>query len=81
VQSSKTKNGAGGTGLGLAICREIVKAHAGSIQVRNNPDKGVTFSVRLPSAATLRQLPTPSGQHKNHINSASRKVSPNAPSR
>jgi PAS domain S-box-containing protein len=81
VQSSKTKNGAGGTGLGLAICREIVKAHAGSIRVRNNPDKGVTFSVRLPSAATLRQLPTPSGQHKNHINSASRKVSPNAPSR
>lgn len=49
-QSRRTNRGAGGTGLGLAICREIVQAHFGQIEARNNPGIGATFSVRLPRA-------------------------------
>jgi signal transduction histidine kinase len=37
-----------GMGLGLSICYDIVHNHSGSIQVKNNPDKGVTFTVSLP---------------------------------
>jgi K+-sensing histidine kinase KdpD len=38
-----------GTGLGLYICRNIVKAHGGSIWAKNNNDrKGATFSFTLP---------------------------------
>jgi len=46
-QSRRTNHGAGGTGLGLAICREIVQAHFGQIEARNNPTVGATFSVLL----------------------------------
>jgi signal transduction histidine kinase len=36
-----------GTGLGLAIAHKIVEAHAGTIEARNNPGRGATFTVRL----------------------------------
>ena len=48
VQSSKTKTGAGGTGLGLAICREIIKAHGGTIWAENRPAGGASFTFLLP---------------------------------
>ena len=48
VQSSKTRTGAGGTGLGLAICLEIIKVHRGEIWVKNNSDRGSTFSFMIP---------------------------------
>jgi signal transduction histidine kinase len=38
-----------GLGMGLSIARSIVRAHGGSIEARNNPDRGATFTVSLPA--------------------------------
>jgi len=40
----------GGSGLGLAIVKHIIEAHNQKISVRNNPDKGSTFSFSLKKA-------------------------------
>jgi signal transduction histidine kinase len=48
VQSSRTRSGAGGTGLGLAICRNIMRAHGGSIEAVNHAEGGAHFVIRLP---------------------------------
>ncbi len=40
-----------GTGLGLYIVKQIVKAHNGSIVVRNNSPQGSVFEVTLPTAS------------------------------
>lgn len=38
----------GGIGLGLSIAQWIVSAHAGSIKVSANENKGTTFRIKLP---------------------------------
>ncbi|MDX6612102.1 MAG: hypothetical protein QOD75_1288 [Blastocatellia bacterium] len=38
-----------GVGLGLYTCREVVRAHGGSIDVTSEPEVGTTFRVVLPS--------------------------------
>ncbi len=43
-----TAGGDSGTGLGLAICRNIVEAHAGTIEAQPSPLGGVWIAVRLP---------------------------------
>ena len=35
----------GGVGLGLALVHEIVKAHDGSISIKDNPSGGTVFEV------------------------------------
>jgi two-component system, OmpR family, sensor histidine kinase KdpD len=41
-----------GAGMGLYICAQIVRAHGGTIEARNNPDGGACVSFALPTAAT-----------------------------
>lgn len=43
----------GGNGLGLAICKSIVEAHGGAMGFDTEVDRGTTFWVRLPCAATV----------------------------
>ena len=38
----------GGTGLGLSISQKLARAHGGSIQARNHPDRGAVFQLQLP---------------------------------
>ena len=40
----------GGSGLGLAIVRAMVELHGGRITVRNHPEGGAEFEVRLPKS-------------------------------
>ena len=37
-----------GTGLGLSICQRIIQDHKGSISIRDQPDHGAIFHIRLP---------------------------------
>jgi len=37
-----------GTGLGLPIVKKIVEAHGGSIEIIDNPSKGLTFRMIIP---------------------------------
>lgn len=37
-----------GTGLGLSIAYQIVRQHQGRLEVRRNPERGMTFAILLP---------------------------------
>ena len=41
-------SGIPGTGLGMSIAREIVVAHAGSLDVASDAGMGTTVTLRLP---------------------------------
>lgn len=45
-----TKPTGDGSGLGLSVVHGIVASHNGAIVVENNPNKGATFTVKLPKS-------------------------------
>jgi signal transduction histidine kinase len=49
-----TKSPGQGPGLGLAICREVVAAHAGTIELESAPDRGTRFRITLPLSRAPR---------------------------
>lgn len=43
-----TTDADGGIGLGLAICRQVVDAHAGTLEIKSTPRGGTKVTVELP---------------------------------
>ncbi|HLE01179.1 MAG TPA: ATP-binding protein, partial [Bdellovibrionota bacterium] len=43
-----TKEVGKGTGLGLSISHGIIEEHSGTMRVRNHPEGGAEFEIRLP---------------------------------
>jgi len=44
----KGQKSTGGSGLGLTICKEIIRAHGGTIWLDSAPNRGTTFTFTLP---------------------------------
>lgn len=51
IETAQARGEPAGLGLGLYICREIVRAHGGTLTVRSTRELGTTFTVRLPRFA------------------------------
>ncbi len=49
-----TTRDTGGTGLGLAVIWGIVEEHGGTISVDSQPNRGTTFTIRLPVTESNR---------------------------
>lgn len=52
-----SREGRGGTGLGLAISRDIVRAHGGTITVRDNQPRGTVVEVAFPKGGEIHAHP------------------------
>ncbi len=53
-----------GTGLGLSFVYQVVTAHKGQVDIRNGPDSGAVFTVRLPFSEVGPQVVTDIGSHQ-----------------
>jgi two-component system phosphate regulon sensor histidine kinase PhoR len=50
----KESRAQGGTGLGLALVKHILNRHRGRLTIESAPGAGATFTVHLPTAATVQ---------------------------
>jgi len=50
--STRPTGGEKSSGLGLAISRMLIDLHDGEIGARNNPEKGMTFWIRVPKSSS-----------------------------
>jgi PAS domain S-box-containing protein len=44
-----------GLGLGLSVCQSIIRAHGGRLWANNNPGRGATFFITLPTASVAER--------------------------
>ena len=51
IKNEKTRN-ISASGLGLSIVKKVIELYNGSIEVESTPDKGSSFTVRLPKRQT-----------------------------
>lgn len=71
VQVPKAAGQIDGNGLGLSIARRVAELHRGTIGVRNEPDGGCTFTVRLPASAPAgRERAQPATQRRREPGAA-----------
>jgi PAS domain S-box-containing protein len=62
-----------GLGIGLAIVRRLVEMHGGSVTVHSEgPDKGSTFTIRLP--ASQCSASAPAGELREPVKDVSRRI-------
>lgn len=54
-RSHRSRETVSGTGIGLYISKAIVDSHGGTISVRSEEGKGSTFTVSLPTYATVAE--------------------------
>lgn len=53
VDPARSRN-TGGSGLGLSIVKHVVQNHGGEVRLWTQPDRGSTFTIRIPEASEER---------------------------